>query len=237
MHDLCAVGSLILGVERTSARGSGSLIAGLAAAAAAVMAVPGSWSDYSATTVYPLMVVPALVIAGGAGAVAAWRPGAARVAAVVGAVNGLQVAGIAVVASRDWLNFGGAGNASFERGLVGSRLALVMVGLAVAMVAASVQLHGGERPAPDLVAAGVVAAGVVTLLLCEYFGLSKLTAAGQFALWWAVPWTAGAVAALALPERAQRRAALASVAVSVGLTVACAAAAPAYGFLLRLPTG
>ena len=102
-----------------------------------------------------------------AGLIAARHPATAGAAAVVTALAGLQVAGIAVVAHRDWRNLAGA--------------------------------------------------------------------AGQFALWWSLPWSTGLVAAGTLPDDAARRAAALTVLVCVLVTGFCVASTAIHGFGARLP--
>lgn len=220
------------------------LITFLALLVAGILALPGSASDYTNTTVYPLMLPPAVLIIGIAGLVAAYRPATARAVAVFCAVNGSQVAGIAVVAARDWLNFGGAGESSHQRALVGSWLALAIVGIAVGAVVASVTLYRcrANRPSflpsqPAMVIAGLAVAAGLPIAVYVFWDEAGLSAVGQVTLWWSLPWAAGLYAAGVLPTKALRAAALSSVAISVAVTVACAAAAPVRGFGLRLPYG
>ncbi len=81
-----------------------------------------------------------------------------------------------------------------------------------------------------------VAAGL-PLMLCAALGLRSLSAAGQFTLWWSLPWAAG-LALAALPDPAPaRRAARLTVACSVLLAVACGAAPLLHAPPLRLPDG
>lgn len=68
-------------------------------------------------------------------------------------------------------------------------------------------------------------------------GHLALTAVGQFALWWSVPWGAGIIAAGSARAPAARRAALASVLISAAVACVCAAASPMFDFGLRLPEG
>lgn len=220
----------------------GLLVMVLASVIAGLVAVPGSWSDIKAATVYPLMLIPVIMILFLAGLAAVFRPVNAGVAAVVSMVNGLQVAGIAVVASRDWLNFAGAGGASFQRGIVGSRLSTVMIVVAVIVVAASVAMYcstadgrRGMRWRPGAALTGLVVAVAIPILLCLSLRLSGPAAVGQFALWWSLPWAVGSVAAGMLAADTPRRSAFWTVTASVVLNLYCAAAAPVFGFGLRLP--
>jgi hypothetical protein len=226
----------------------GLLIAGLAAVVAVFLTMPGSWSDMgifrddSMRTVYPLMLIPAIAIVFATGITAVCRPAAAHVAAVVSAIMGIQVAGIAVVASRDWLNFAGAGFATWQRGFGGSRLAATMAVVAGAVIVASIALYrrgAGRRQLlvvhPSRVLAGAAVAITGPLLLCKLLDNPSLTAAGQFTLWWSLPWGLGLVAAGTLDTAAARRAALVGVAASVVLTLVCVVASPLYGFGLSLP--
>jgi hypothetical protein len=237
---------LIRDVDRlsvtTPVRWTGLLVTVLAAAIAGVLALPESSSDRSADTVYPLMMLPALVTIGVAGLVAACRPAAAGVAAVIGGVNGLQVTGIAVVASHDWRNFAGVDYSSWERGYAGSRLALLIAVLGTGVIVASAVLYRHAtrrnqrlRSQPVALVAGAAVAILLPALLRANLHLSGLPAIGQFALWWSLPWAAGVVAVGAAPTRGLRRAALASVVVSVALTLVCVALEPFHGFGLRLP--
>jgi hypothetical protein len=233
--------------QSTVARGTGLLVAMLAAVVAVCLTLPGSWSDTyvrddTMRTVYPLMLIPAIAIAFVAGITAACRPATARVAAVISTIMSIQVAGIAVVASRDWLNFAGAGFASWERGFVGSRLAATMAVVAGAVILASIALYWrstAPRQAPAVqaswVLAGAVVAIAVPLLLCSVLDQPTLTAAGQFVLWWSLPWGLGLVAAGILHTAAARRAALLCVAASMILTLVCVGASPLYCFGLSLP--
>jgi hypothetical protein len=194
-------------------------------------------------TPYPSML-PALVAAlAVAGLVAAFRPATARVAAMVAALAGLQVGGIAVVARRDWWNLAGADGASYHRAAVGSQVSVVMGAAAVAAVVVSVLLYrtgrGLHRPrasqAVDGIVAGAVVAVVVPVLLCAHWRYTSITAAGQFAWWWSLPWGIGLVAAGTVADSAARRAAALSVFVSVLLAAFCVAAPAFYGFGVRLP--
>ncbi|MFI7548042.1 hypothetical protein [Actinoplanes sp. NPDC049599] len=230
--------------ESAGGRLLGSLITLLALAVAGVLALPGSTSDRTEATVYPLMLLPVVLIIGIAGLVAACRPATAGTVAVICAVNGLQVAGIALVATRDWLNFGGADESSYQRALVGSWLALAMAAIAVGVVVASVKLYrcrAGQRsglpPRPAMVIAGLAVAAGLPISSYVFWHEAGLSAVGQVALWWSLPWAAGLYAAGVLPAKALRAAALSSVTISVALTLVCAAAAPVHGFGLRLPYG
>jgi hypothetical protein len=230
--------------ESTVARLLGLLITLSAVAVAGVLALPGSASDYTDATVYPLMLLPVVLIIGIAGLVAACRPATAGAVAVICAVNGLQVAGIALVATRDWLNFGGADESSHQRALVGSWLALSMAAIAVGAVVASVKLYrcpAGQRsglpPRPGMVIAGLAVAVGLPISSYVFWHEAGLSTLGQVALWWSLPSAAGLYAAGVLPTKALRAAALSSVAISVAVTLVCAAAAPVHGFGLRLPYG
>ncbi|MFB9361260.1 hypothetical protein [Actinoplanes nipponensis] len=241
-------------VRVVPARVCGGVLAGLAGAMGVLLALPASWSDYPDRypgfrlglpwqTPYPSML-PALIAAlAVAGVVAAVRPAAARAVAVVAALAGLQAAGIAVVARRDWWNFAGADGASHQRAAAGSLLAAVLAVVAVAVVVVSVLLYrtgrGRQRPLRWQVAGGVVAgvvvAVVVPALLCAHWYYTSVTAFGQFALWWSLPWGAGLVAAGTVPDSAARQTAVLSVLASVLLAVFCLAAPTVFGFGVRLP--
>jgi hypothetical protein len=227
-----------------AARLLGLLIALSALAMAGILALPASASDYTPETVYPLMLLPAVLIIGLAGLVAAGFPGTARAVAVICSVNGVQVAGTALVATRDWFNFGGADHSSHERALTGSWLALVLAAVAVGTVAAGVTLYrcsagrrSGSAPWPAMVVAGLAVAAGLPISAYVFWPGTGLSAAGQVALWWSLPWAVGIYAAGVLPTKALRAAALASVAMSVAVTLVCASAAPWKGFGLRLPYG
>jgi hypothetical protein len=222
----------------------------LAVVAAALLAVPASWTDYPAgdggpaeLTPYPTML-PALIAAIAlAGAVGAVRQAAARVSAVAAALAALQVGGIAVVAHRDWWNFAGAYGASLQRASAGSLVAVVMGVVAAAVVVVGVLLYrtgdGRQRPSRSQVVAGitggVAVAVVVPVLLCAHWNYTSATAAGQFALWWSLPWGAGIAAAGTLRDSAARQAATISVVASVFLALLCVFAPAIHGFGVRLP--
>ncbi|MFI5931419.1 hypothetical protein [Actinoplanes sp. NPDC051494] len=221
-------------------------VVALTAAVAAVIAEPASRSDYARDhgvhTVYPLTALPLIALLAGAAVTVVCRPSVAREAAVICALVGSQVAGIAAVASRDWLNVAGANGSSPERGAAGSRLAAAMLVIAVGVVAVSLVLYlSGPRRHDDLMAypgsilTGSTVAVALPMLLCLLVSHPSLTAAGQFALWWSLPWGSGIIAAGTLPTRAGRRVAAGTVALSVALTLTCAAVYPVYGFGLRLP--
>ncbi|MFI7596559.1 hypothetical protein [Actinoplanes sp. NPDC049681] len=216
--------------------------------------MPASWTDYpdrypdfrlgqAPSTPYPSMLPVLVAVMAVAGLVAAVRPAAARSTSVVAALAALQVGGIAVVAHQDWWNLAGADGASYRRAAVGSLVAMGVAAAAAVAAAVSVLLYrtgpGEGRPSPTLmagsVAAGVVAAVVVPLWLCAHWGYTSLTAAGQFALWWSLPWGIGLVAAGTLRDRAARRAAALSVFAFVLLAAFCVAAPTFHGFGVRLP--
>jgi hypothetical protein len=236
------------------ARVCGGALAVLAGLVAVLLALPASWSDYpdrypgfrlglSWLTPYPLMVPALIAVMAVAGLVAAFRPATARAAAMVAALAALQVGGIAVVVHRDWWNYAGADGASYDRAAAGSLVAMMMGAAAIAAVAVSVLLYrsgrGLHRPGVLQVAGGVVAGAVVVvvvpLVLCAHWHYTSVTAAGQFALWWSLPWGAGLVAAGVAPDSAARRAAALSVLASVLLAVFCVTAPTIYGFGVRLP--
>jgi hypothetical protein len=228
------------------------VLALLGGAAGALLAMPVSWTDYPARqdgsgpaelTPYPPML-PALIAAiAVAGVVGASRVAAARVSAVVGALAALQVGGIAVVAHRDWWNFAGAGGASLERAAAGSVVAAAMGAVAAGAIVVSVLLYrtgrDRQRPRKPQVIAGIVVgaavAVVVPVLLCAHWNYPSATAAGQFALWWSLPWGAGMLAAGTLRDSASRQAATVSVLASMLLALVCVAAPAMHGFGIRLP--
>ena len=109
-----------------------------------------------------------------------------------------------------------------------------MVLAALGMVVASGMLY---CRAPDRNRATRVRAGAVIgrVAVAVALPVPLRTAAGQFALWWSLPWGIGLVLAATLPTPATRRAALLTVAASVLFTLACFAAGPVDGFGLRLP--
>ena len=122
-----------------------------------------------------------------AGLITARHPTTAPAAAVVAALARLQVAGIAVVARRDWWNLAGADGTSSQRAAAGSCLALIMAVTAVAAVLVSALLYrtaqGRHQPRRIRIAAGTTAAVVVAvgvpLWLCTYWHYTSVTAAGQ----------------------------------------------------------
>jgi hypothetical protein len=236
--------------RRMAARAYGAVLAALAGGIGVLVAMPASWSDYSDRhlglpwlTPYPLMLPPLIAVLIVAGLVAAVSPATARVMAVVVALAGLQVGGIAVVARRDWWNFAGADGASYQRAASGSLLAVAMGAVAVTAVVVSVLLyrtgHGRHRPRTGQVAGGITAGAVVAVavpaLLCAHWYYTSVTAFGQFALWWSLPWGIGLVAAGTVPDPAARRTAVLSVLASVLLALFCVAAPTVYGFGVRLP--
>ncbi|MEU4244733.1 hypothetical protein [Actinoplanes sp. NPDC026619] len=228
----------------------GWALAALAGTMAALLAAPASWSDYPARhdgpaelTPYPSMLPVLIATVALAGVVAASRAAAARVSAVVAALAALQVGGIAVVAHRDWWNFAGADGASLGRAAGGSVVAVAMGVVAAAAVVASALLYrtgrGGQRPRTTQIVGGVIAgaavAVVVPALLCAHWNYTSATAAGQFALWWSLPWAAGILAAGTLRDPAARQAATLSVLASALLAFVCVAAPAVYGIGIRLP--
>jgi hypothetical protein len=229
-------------------RAPGLLIAALAVVITAVVGSPESQADYAnddgVDTVYPLMLVPLLAVVAVAGLAVHLRPATARAAAAVSGVTGVQLLGIAVVAARDWRNFAGVGYATWERGDIASLLAIVVFFAALAVVLISCAVYGnglrpGETPTANrtsLVAGLLVAAGV-PFVVCRQLDLLSLTAVGQFALWWSVPWGVGIVVAASAPTPAARRAALATVLFSAATAYVGAAASPLFGLGLRLPSG
>ncbi len=229
-------------------RAAGVVIAGLALVLAAVVAMPESHSDRvsydGVDTVYPLMLLPALAMVAFAGIAACLRPAFAQAAAVVSGIFGIQVLGIAIVASADWRNFAGTDGTSWEHGNVASFVAIGMFFAALIIVLLSCALYRSRDPHPDEIPAVhpayLVAGLAVAVCLPVALGMTlhhlSLTAAGQFALWWSAPWGAGIIAA-GVQVPAARRAALAGVLVSVAIACVCAAASPVLGFGLRLPEG
>ncbi|UQU62593.1 hypothetical protein COUCH_26640 [Couchioplanes caeruleus] len=236
------------------ARVYGALLTLLAGLVGVLFALPASWSDYPDRypdfrlgrvwmTPYPSTLPVLITMLGVAGLVAAVRPSTARVAAVTAGLAALQVGGIAVVAHRDWWNLAGADGASPHRAAAGSLVSLVMGAAAGAAVVVSVLLYRTGRSVhrPSLiqvvggVLAGAVLAGGTPLLLCAYWGYTSITAAGQFAVWWSLPWGAGVAATGTLPDCAARRTAALCVLACALLTAFCVAAPPVHGFGVRLP--
>ncbi len=163
---------------------------------------------------------------------------------MVSGTTGIHVLGIAIVASRDWRNFAGTDGTSWQRGHVASLVAIVMFFAALIIVLVSCapyrnNLPAGEVPAvhPVSLIAGVAIAAGLPILLGMTRHHFALTAVGQFALWWSVPWGAGIIAAGSARAPAARRAARASVLISVAITGVCAAVSPMFDFGLRLPEG
>jgi hypothetical protein len=236
-------------------RTAGLLIAGLAMMVAAVLASPLSHSDLGSQdgvdTAYPLMLLPALAVVTLAGLGAFVHPAVTQVAAVVSGITGAQVLGMAVVAACDWRNLAGVGYSSWHRGNVASLLAVGMffAALMIVVISSAVyrsrQVHAGE---PEVHRAYLVVGLAVAVALPLVLGMTLRhvspatagltpTAVGQYALWWSAPWGAGIIAAGGAQKPATRRAALASVLVSVTLTCLCVQASPILGFGLRLPEG
>jgi len=232
----------------------GTVLALLAGLVSILFAMPASWSDYADRfpefrlghvwlTPYPSMLPPLVAVMALAGLAAAFRPATARVAAVIAALAGLQVGGIAVVAHRDWWNLAGADGASYHRTAAGSLVAVAIAAAAITAVVVSVLLYrtgrGLHRPRMiqivGSVVAGAVTAVAVPAWLCAHWHYSSLTAAGQFALWWSLPWSIGLVAAGTVPDSAARRTAALSVLASVLLAAFCIAAPTIHGFGVRLP--
>jgi hypothetical protein len=213
------------------ARASGGLIALLAVALARLL-------DTSAPPMHPGLTRPFIAVVGLAGLlIAAWPP-AARPAAVVGGLAALQAAGYALVASRDWYNFAGAGGGSYADAARGSQRAFTVAAAAFAALALCLlayRLAPAHSPAtvldsgpPLLARAWVVLAGAVVVALPIVLGAwsgAALSAVGQFAMWWSIPWGLGIAGAGALHTRAARRAAAGGVAGSVLLTTLWLAAA------------
>ncbi|MFI5497168.1 hypothetical protein [Actinoplanes sp. NPDC051859] len=213
-------------------------LSGTAAAAIAMAAAP-----WVRAQVLPIMVLPLLlaVIAGGAAAAALprWAAGGA----IVAAVAAVQVAGMATVARRDILNFAGAGGTSYDQAYLQSPF---LTALAVAAAAAAglallmallllVDPRRLVRAYRSLeVWAGLLVVAAVPIGLCWALGYGSLSALGQFALWWSVPWGLALVAA-GIARAQGRWAAWLSLAGSVALSVACVVAPLLNGPYLRFP--
>lgn len=221
-------------LQRAAARALGLLIAVLAAAVAALLDAPGSASDLPAQdvrSVYPVMIFAQVLAMAAAGVTAAVLPRTARPAAVLGAVAGMQVVGIAVVASRDWYNYAGGGGASYSRAAAGSELSLTMAAVAAAAVTACLVLyrHGPGAAAALPARAGRIGAGIAVvvglpLLLAALVDDPVPSVAGQFALWWSLPWGIGIIATGSLRSSAARWSAGLSVVGSVLVVLTCIAA-------------
>jgi len=194
-------------------------------------------------TVYPPMTMLLVCVLIAAGLVVAVRPAVARIAGVVVAVVAMQVMGICVVAQRDWYNFAGAGFMPPERAVVASGLAerAAAGGAAAALLGFVLMWRavGGwrlDRPTWEAsVLAGMAVAVLLPVALCGALGYGTLSAFGQFALWWSLPWGVGLAAAGVL-QTAPARTAWLSVAGSALLTVVVAAMAfGLHMFDFRLP--
>jgi hypothetical protein len=210
---------------------AGAVLVAAAVAAGVAAAVPGKvetpdgavrfgWNVLP--TIWPL--VAALAVAG----VVLARGAAQRPAAAVAAVLGAQVAGIGVVAVRDWFDADGASGIA-QRDLatvVTFAAAVAVAGTAATCVAAALLWRepargwAAWRPRrPALLAAGAV----VVVLLPPAVGYAAhdadLTSLGQYALIWSLPWGGGLAAAAWLGPRASR-AATRAVAASAALTAA-----------------
>jgi hypothetical protein len=205
------------------------LIVAMAVVAAGLLAAPASAPDLpTATSVYPLATLPLIVAMALAGTVAVCLPRSARVAAIVGVIAGMQVVGSAVVASRDWFNYAGAGNSTYGQAAIGSQVSLTLAATATATVIACLLLyrHGADRAAPPDPYIGRIVAGMAVVVLLPLLTWpitsgSALSGAGQIALCFSLPWGIGIAAAGSLGTATARRAALLSVAGSVVLTGLC----------------
>lgn len=219
-------------IGTAATRVSGLVVGGLAVTAgiALVTGPTAGLPRVELAGVMPLMTGPLLLAAAVAGLLVAARPRWAGPAAVAASIACGQVAGMAAVAYRDWFNFAGAGGSTYEIAGIGARYAAVVAiaaGLSAVLAALLVVwADGGVRPAVRRgpVWGGVAVAAGLPVVLCLVFGYRSITAAGQFALWWSLPWGAGLVAAGSVTFPQARRAAWASVAVSVLLAVGCAVA-------------
>lgn len=130
-----------------------------------------------------MILLPLIVIVFAAGIVVVCRPATTGVASVISAIMGVQVAGIAVVASRDGWNFAGDDGASYERGFVSSPLAATMAMVAGAAVGMALYWCSlGRRQAlvvrTGTVVAGVAVAGVVPTLLRKVSGSTRVDGRG-----------------------------------------------------------
>ncbi|MFI5915974.1 hypothetical protein [Dactylosporangium sp. NPDC051541] len=202
------------------ARVSGGLIVWLAVSLVGLL-------DGSGPPMHPGLARLLVAVVGVAGLLVAAWPAAARPAAVVGGLAALQIAGYALVASRDWFNFAGAGGASYSAAGAGSLRAFAVAAAALAVLVVCLLaywLAPGAGPAGEpfrphrawvVLAGGVFAA--LPVLLGAWSG-AALSVVGQVAMWWSIPWGLGIAGAGALPSRAARRAAAGGVAGSVMLT-------------------
>lgn len=200
--------------------------AGMAAAVPGKRATPDG-AVHFAWDVLP-MIWPLVAALAVAGVMLMGQPARRRPAAAVAGIVGAQVAGIGMVAVRDWFNANGASDiARHDLATVVTFAAVVAVAGTVATCVAVGLLWrepargwAAWRPHhPHLVVAGTV----VTLLLPPAIGYashdSDLTSLGQYALTWSLPWGGGLIAAAWLGRRS-RTAATRTVAASATLTVA-----------------
>ena len=219
----------------------GVLVTGgaVAAGALAVMAVRAS--GVPSTAVLPVMVLPLLVVVAAVGLCGIARPVWGSRCAVGVAVLALQVAGIAVVARRDWFNFAGAGGMAYQHAAVAARVTTVLAVVAAGTAVLGLLLGGrdlqwfrtlsGRR---SMLAGAAVVIGV-PVLACAVLGYRSMSAFGQFVLWWSLPWGVGVAAAGLVATRSGRMVAWSSVAFSMLVTLAAVAAPLVHGPMLRLP--
>lgn len=163
-----------------------------------------------------------------AGAALAARPRAGHRAGVVALVCAAQLLGGGVAASRDWFNVAGASGMPTHRLTVVLPLTVVVVvaaTVACCVASAVIRRHSRAadtrwwRPAaPAYVIAGVIVAVVLPVAWAAFVDSLTVTALGQAALTWSLPWGISLAAAGWLDQRS-RLAALTTVTASLGATI------------------
>jgi hypothetical protein len=201
----------------------------LAAVVAAIgAAVPGKAEPLDGTvrfgwhvwpTIWPLI---ATLLA--AGVTLARRPDLRRPAAAVAAVVAAQIAGIGLVAVRDWFQAADLARHNLAT-VVAFAAGVATAGTAAACGAVALLWHepargwAAWRPhRPALVAAGAVIAVLLPPAVGYAARDADLTSLGQYALTWSLPWGGGLAAAGWLRPRA-RLAATRAVAFSAFVSV------------------
>ncbi|RAK42927.1 hypothetical protein B0I29_10157 [Actinoplanes lutulentus] len=164
---------------------------------------------------------PLLAGVGVAGLVLLVRPHHGRRAAVVAAVCASQLVGGGVAASRDWFNIGGAtGLPTRHLAVVLPLTAVLIVAMTVACCAAVSLLMpavAGSRPRWGWLITGATIAVLAPILWVGVVDSWQVTALGQAALTWSLPWGL-AIAAAGWLADGPRRAAAAAVAASTLVT-------------------
>lgn len=210
--------------------GLGIAMCGLAATGAAMTAVRlvvrniGWFGWATVPAIWPLL---AGLLLTGLALVA--RPRNGDAAAVVAFVCAVQLTGGGVAASRDWFNVSGATGIPFRRltwllpltvvVIVASTVACCLALALVWQHAQAVRRDRWRPQSPMFMVLGGVTAVVVPMFWAVLDGSWQLTALGQAALAWSLPWGCGLTIASWL-DRRPRRVALAAVSASALATVA-----------------